>query len=496
MIRIDASGWAKRNLWPLPSGELAVRPGLREELDGSSSLSGREIDDGFSVIDPVTGDAWFYIVHHATSGAADVQIDIYDHNFTLFQRYSTGSDAVPEVVTHAEVLDSIVISSPSFPTAFGLVGGGLIKAEKQDSVNSFLTALDVPAGICTAWASSRVVIARGSSLFVSDPVTATGGDPRTFVAENQIHLEAPIYGLHTTAGGSLVACTSRGVYALSEQAAASGQVPVGDWRRLSDHEATRYKTTAAVNGRLWGLTRKGIHLIDVEGAQEVPLDDPDMDGVDIPIIKNHDYRRNAILLAGPDGPMVALHTAGALMMIDEHTGVRSWWTGADDNPRMEVVGVGTHAPGDTVLICSVYEGVTGSASAVLRVTGNEDCDEQLRTSTDTGTGVTGYLLGRQPSPVDGSPVIRQAFTAVDGSLATCRIRGASSSVTVAHPYDVGTATWSATPTTEDPEIRSARHHFAERTDDFGFIIGAYPQLTRISTEIAVEIRGPGRRGRP
>ena len=484
MIRIDCSGWAKRNLWPLPSGELAVRPGLRVEFDGSASLSGRTIAAGFSVIDPVTGNAWFYIVHHADGGSVgNTKINVYSDDWVLFQEYDTGSDAIPEVVTHAEVLDFITIASPSFPTAFGLVGGGLIRAEKQDSLNSFLTSLDVPAGISTAWAGSRVVIARGSSLFISDPVTATGGDPRTFVAENQVTLEAPIYGLHTTAGGALVACTARGVYALSEQAAASGQVPVGDWQRLSDHEATRFKTTASVNGRLWGLTRKGIRLIDTEGAQEVALDDPDIDVQDIPTIKHNDYRRATTIMAGPDGPVVSSRRQGAVCMVDEHTGIRSWWTNSDTAPSLNVVGVLQHASGETVLL---------DDEDALRVTGNTDTGEAIADGTD----ITGYLLGRIPSPVDGSPVIREVTGSTDGSTLAIYIRGAGGEVTVAHPYDVGTATWAADPTTEDPEMRSARKLFSERTDDFSIVVGTKPQRTRLGTELAVKIAGPGRRGRP
>lgn len=496
MIRIDASGWAKRNLWPLQNGELAVRPGLRSEFDGSTSLSGRRVVDGFSVLDPVTGDAWFYLIHYATSGAADVKINVYDENWTLFQEYSTGSDAIPEVVTHAEVLDFITISSPSFPTVFGLVGGGLIKAEKQDSVNSFLTALDVPAGICTAWASSRVVIARGSSLFISDPVTATGGDPRTFVAENQVYLEAPIYGLHTTAGGALVACTARGVYALSEQAAASGQVPVGDWQKLSDHQTTRFKTTASVNGRLWGITQKGIQLIDTEGATEVALDDPEVSPTSVAPIRNSDYRRNCELLPGLSGPIVAYRDEGAWMMVDDSTGIRSWWTGSYGDPIAKLVGVAQHATGDQLLIFSEYER-TSDDSAVCRVWGNQDTGAAVVSSLSGVTEVRGYLIGRTPSPVDGSPVIRQCFAGTDGTTSYFYIRGDGGSVTVTHPFLVGTtAKWNASRDNEDPEIRSARHHFAERTDDIAMVVGTGPQRTRISTDIAIEIRGPGRRGRP
>ena len=484
MIRVDASSWAKRNLWALPSGELAVRPGLRTEFDGSASLSGRTIVDGFSVIDPVTGDAWFYITHRANGGSAgNVKINVYDDNWTLFQEYDTGSDATPSVVTHAEVLGFIVIASPAFPTVFGLVGGGLIKALKKDSLNSFLTALDVPAGICTAWAGSRVVIARGSSLFISDPVTATGGDPRTFVAENQVTLEAPIYGLHTTAGGALVACTARGVYALSEQAAASGQVPVGDWQRLSDHETTRFKTTASVNGRLWGLTRKGIRLIDTEGAQEVALDDPHIDVVTIPTIQHNDYRRSTTIMAGPDGPVVSSRRAGAVMMIDEHTGIRSWWTDSDTAPGLNIVGVLQHASGETVLL---------DDEDALRVTGNTDTGEAVA----AGTEITGFLMGRVPSPVDGSPVIREITASTDGGTSTVYLRGAGGEQAVTHEYEVGTATWNATPTTEDPEFRSSRHRFSERTDDFSLVVGTKPQRTRIGTEIAIKIAGPGKRGRP
>ena len=176
-LAIDLRPFSKRNIWPTASGDLAVRPGLRQILTATALLgSARNIVGGFSVPNSYTGEVWHYIFHSSPTGPADLQLRIVDENGTAWQDFSLSSDIVPRVITHAVVEGEIIIASPDFPTLWGLVGSSVTWATKVASDNPSTTAINVPQGICTAW-NNRVVIADGRSLFFSDPVAATGGKP-------------------------------------------------------------------------------------------------------------------------------------------------------------------------------------------------------------------------------------------------------------------------------------------------------------------------------
>ncbi len=483
MTQIDVTGWAKRNLWPLSDGSVAVRPGIR---DIYSAVANRTIVAGFSLIEPNTGEGWHYIVDvdSQDATAADTTIRVYDENWVLLQAYATGSDVTPEVVTYGVLLDFLTISSPSFDTVFGFVGGGLIKALKQSSINTGTTAIEVPRGLCVAWASSRIVMADGTSVYISDPVTALGGDPRTFVAENQIVLPDVIRGLHVSSGGALIMVTERGVYSLSEQAAAVGQIPVGDLQKVTDYEAQSLGSTVTAHGRVFGLTQKGFRLVDMEGAEEQLLDDPMMPVGHGVRIQSEDYRRMCKAYPGQRGPVFSYPHANAVHMVDLGTGVRSWWTFTHSGEG-KVVGVLRERDGDEILL---------TEAAAYRVVGNHDGVAGL---TEEAAAVKGFYLGRIQSPVQGSPVIRRLDVASDtGSnvLGACRGEDKTSAPTQRGAV-IGTAVWGTDAETE-AAVQSAQFRFSTRTDDISLEAGAEQPLSRVDPGVYLEVRGPGKKGRP
>lgn len=484
---------AKRNIWPLPSGELAVRPGLRKVL---SAESGRKIVHAFSVRVFNTDEVFHYVVDVATSGLLDVKIRIYDDDFTAMQVYSTYANDEVKVVTHALVKDQILICSPSFPTVWGTIGGFLVKAVKVASRNEAnTTAIEVPRGIVVSWAS-RAVIFGGNSAYIGDPVAITGGSPRTFVAQNQWPFGAAIYGAHVTAGGRLVVCTTEGVYALESSAAAAGQVPSEDWYTLTEYRTIDFNTTCYVHGRIYGLTERGFRLIDQPGTEEIPLDDPRMSLALAPRIASDDYRQCRIL-AGSRGPMVAYPDAGAVYMLDMAEQMGSWWTFTHTGETGHVVGTLMMQDGREALVTEKGAYVIG---------GNFDGGEAL---SENATLVVGSFYG----PVRLEPQVAlnvrrvtfgtdtegQIHGAVCGQLAAAKTPSSSLQID-ASPGDgsapllgpiIGTNTWDAAAVRYgEARVRSEFLDFNVASDDLSIEIGAEHPLTRFSDDVEVQVDGP------
>lgn len=474
---INVRTWARRNVWPLQSGELAVRPGLREVY---TAESGRVVVAGFSVRNPFSGDVWHYVVDVASSGAADTKIRIYDEDFQAIQVYDTSADVRPRAVTHAVVQDHIIITSPDFPTVWGVIGSGITTAEKVDSVNTTRTTLDVPQGLCVSWAD-RCVIADGSSIFFSDAVTLSVGDPRAFIGDNQVSRPGVIYGLHVGAGGSLVVVASDGVWALPEDAAGAGQVVFGLWQRLTDHQASGFMQSCAVRGRIYGLTRRGYRLIDTQGTDEVLLDDPVMPRAIVGRIATEDYRAAGRMLASDLGPIVSLDDLDTFHMHDLATGATSWWEMLVTGEEGHVVGVLEENDGDVMLL---------TEKGGYRLFGNFDGDA----TSEDGT-VAGVLAGVIPTPPGLSPVLRAVDWASDtqGDIEVS-VRGTTKTKAPPQVGVVeGSSTWNGSDLWETPPLRSRRTRWSVRRDDLAVELSADNCLQRLGDTVDIEFAGPGAR---
>jgi hypothetical protein len=491
MTAIDVDGLSKANLWPLPSGELAVRPGLRrvQSPDGSRIFVG-----GFSVLNPFTGECWSYVFDatSSTSTPRDLRLRIYDEDWQIFQALSLGVNVVPRVITHAVVEGQILIASPDFPTLWGLVGSSIILAIKQPSDNPSTTALDIPRGIVTTF-GNRAVLADGPSLYFSDPVAATGGDLRTFVAQNQNQRPAPVYGLHEGAGGKLVVLTQRGVYGLDASAGAVGIVGSNGtaWEILNHSETYTFSSSCTVNGRVFALTRKGYRLVDVENNDEETLSDSAIPRLYGPRIVSDDWREAAIFGLN-DGPGVALRSA--LSMADLGDQVRSWWKRPDSGAAFKVRGVLKTVDGSDLIIAE---------DGVYEPTGNFDGD---LTSTPAATQPKGAVYGRVPTDVAANPMARdvRAIASLGGEGSVyVSIRGqAAQSVTPpvdARALVIGTSSWGDARIYEPAPMAAIRTQHALDSHDMGIEVAFDFCETRIGGKI--ELVGslsakdrPGERG--
>lgn len=477
-LAIDLRPFSKRNIWPTASGDLAVRPGLRKVLTPTTLLGiARVIVGGFSVPNSYAGEVWHYIFHVATSGTKDLKLTIVDENATIFQEFSIASDVIPRVITHAVVEGEIVIASPDFPTLWGLVGSSVTLATKVASDNPSTTAIDIPRGICTAW-NNRVVIADGTSLFFSDPVAATGGSPRTFVAENQNQRPAPVYGIHEGAGGNLIVVTARGVYGLDSSAAAVGIIGSNgsDWRMLNHAETWSYGSSCVVRGRVYALTKRGYMLVDTENDNEEEINDPVQPRYFGPRIASDDFR-NASMLAMDAGPCVSFGTSLSVHDLARQT--RSWWT-TGITTTWSVVGVLKDLDGTEMLLCS---------DGVYMIGGNFDGDG---TMTPAATQPKGVFCGLVPTSPANSPTVRQTHQggALGGAgLLYFAVRGDVQSDVA--PADLrglieGTDTWGASKVWLTTPVQSRALDFNINSDDLGIEVATDYAATRVASTIEIE----------
>ena len=439
MTAIDASRWTKRNVWRRASGELCVRPGLRRVY---APELGRALVGGFSVGNYYAGEVWHYLfdVATTTTGAvdaapSDLRLLVLDEDMETVFDFPIQSAGVPRQPGACVVEGQIGIWSPDFPALWGLVGSSVKIAESQDSISKLAT-IPVPRGIVARW-SNRPVVARGPSLIVGDPIAVTGGDLRSFVAENQNNRPATVYGLHEAAGGMLVALTAEGVWGIDSSAAAVGVVGSNgaDWRLVHHHKTTSYDSSCVVQGRIYALTRRGWALVDVEGADEVPLDDPEVSRALAPRIAAADYRP-ARLYGGDDGPIVALDAEDAIHVTDVARNLSSWWTSEVCGMRLR--GLLRRNDGGQFLLCE-----DGAWQAI----GNVDSDDVDGVG---GTAPVAVLSGSvDPTPDVVRNVRRVHFAAAVGGAAEtpvgCSARGQTPRSVVpaadAAGLSVGESTW-------------------------------------------------------
>lgn len=478
---IDLSSWAKRNLWPLPSGEMAIRPGIRTLFSRANTVA------AFTVPAQNNNKYWHYIFHEATT-PYQLFCTIYDEDFTStvtpLQTILTNATSRPVTITKAHAVDQVVFSSPDFTALWGYTGGTLSEIVKVTSKNPSTTALDIPRGICTSWVN-RVVIAKANLVYFSDATDTVFNGARTFVAENVQPLRGDIYDIFEAAGGSLVCVTSDGVWALPESSCVSGQLIIPNWQKLTDYSASEYGQACVARGRVFGLTQRGFKLIDTEGGDENLLDEPRVNTTVIARISHHDYRLGKMY--GTDaGPLVVHPDGGAFHRLDMATGMSSWWTWTHGGEDGIIRGVLRDPYGDEML-------VTGSA--VYAVGGN--FDGGIASTSENATTVKGGYIGQILPPPEGNPVLRRVDYGSDSngtfycSVGGTQKTGANSPVDT-QEYGNASSVWD-TATCTAKQVKSVRFHRADRLDDLGMEIIAEHPLSRMPPSASVEFKGPGRR---
>lgn len=473
MPQVDLSNmllWDRENLHPGKDGQMAVRPGLRAIY---SPAANRVFCGGATVRTPGSDEVRHYIVDALTNAAAAVRLLILDEQFDVVQTLTVNASAIPRVVTVSAGYGQVLISGPDFPTLHCYAGSGAQQAVAVPSTDSTDTALGVPRGISVAWAG-RHVVAVGGDLYFSDPLA-----PRTFVPVNVLSGEwtSTIYGLHVSAEGALIVAAGTGVYALPEDAAASGQAVVGIWSKLTDLRVSGYETTCAARGVVFALTEDGLRQVYPAG-EELALTQKAIPRYYGPRISQPDFRRGR-LVGGQGGPLVSIQDALHVTAPDGH---RAWWR-APNLSSWTVRGVLEDHDGTELLLCE---------EGVFRVTGNFDGGEAL--SSEDALPVVGLFAGSIPTPPGVNMVVRETRFASDTSGDVVQaVRGSSKEGTPDQTgIVIGTDSWGDGNYYSRPELEMKRKLWNTRCREVTIEVGAERPLSRVAMSVDVSMGEVGR----
>lgn len=449
-----------RNAWPSGSGEIAVREAFAP-TDTTGTLETADTWAGFSVKCPRTNVVFHYIVSDQGGN-----FNIFDENIISIQRKAlTGSVPKRVALCYAIVEDEIIVTSPYFPTLWGLLGNGLIQAVKVASVNPNTTAIDIPKGISVGWAG-RAVISDGEALYFSDALA-----PRTFTAENiVVPPGGTVYALHVNSGGALIIVTENGVYALPEDAAASGQLVVGVFSKLTDYCAIDYETTCVSHGQVYGMTQKGYRRIDIEGSDEVLLDEDNMSRSDSLRIAFTDYRR-ARMFSAQSGPIVSI--SARMYVSDLATSFGCWWV------------LGTELSLTGILFDNTGEEFYLVEQNLYSKSGNNSSEET----------VSAFTAGRIVPEAGQSRVIREIEFVTDAQD-TLQIFLNTATKTITPKYaapQIDVDTWdTAGLVYREAPLRDYRAQWSVRGNEIApeIKLGTWPAILPLS--INIDFKGPGK----
>lgn len=458
-VPLDLDRFNRFNLYPLASGEMAVRPGLRK-LKSFAATS--KIVACRSIKHPYSEEVWHYFVDFSTVDGCVVRI--LDEAFTEIQKYETGINSEPITANIIVVADQVLVTSPSFATAWGHLGDGLVQATPKDSINQDNTpAMPIPAGISVSWVG-RAVIGDGQGIKISDAL-----EPRTFTGANTVRgpWASNVYGLHVTEQGALVVISDTGVYALHESAAAA-QVILGEWHEITQYSALDFDDTAVARGELWGLTRRGLRRLSPEG-EEMRISEFRIPRKYGPRVHISDYR-DAKIISGQDGPMVALRDR--LFTMDRANNHFGWWS-APNETTWRIVGTLYDHRGGEMLV---------SESDVFRVEGNFDGAAQATTANEDATAVTGGYAGSVGQPPNAQMTVRKVRFAADGvGPIKVAVRGEEKTRTPNRNGIVidGANSWSDGNTLEDADLEPAEVGFRKRVQEITLELATEGPRTRV-----------------
>lgn len=453
---IDLNTFDRVNLYPLASGEMAIRPGFRKlfELPSTSKIITSK-----SIKHPYSQEVWHYIVDYSTVDGTVIRV--LDECFQEVQTFDTGAGTEPLAASINAFSDQVLVTSPSFATVWGWMGDSLTTATPKDSVNELNTpAIPIPSGISTVW-GSRLVVGSGAGLFISDPL-----EPRTFVGNNVLvgDWASEIFGLHVTDQGALIVVSDSGVYALPEDAAAS-QVVFGNWSKLTDFNALDYSDTAICRGELWGLTRRGLRRL-VPSSEELRISEMRIPRRHVPRAHVDDYRE-ATIVGGQDGPLLSV--SNRLFVMDLSQQHSSWWV-IPNEAGFQLRGTLLDSRGMELLV---------GERAVWRIMGNFDGDRPA--TAEEPELVVGGFAGVVPQPAGSQLKVRKVRFGADGvGDIRVTVRAETDSVTpLRNGVIIGTASWDVG-AYEDSDIETTETSHSVRCQEISLELMSERPLTRVS----------------
>lgn len=466
---VDISGWELHNLYR-DGDALRTRPGF---ATFTAPTSGRTFVAGFSLQAPQTTEVWHYLFEQDDTTKMVTLRVTTEEFFTVFSMDLGVMEEAP-VITWASVNRQVMINSPSFSAPlFGVLGGGLMAALKQDSVYEDSTALDIPAGHITTF-GDRMPIAQGATLFFNDP----GIDPRTYVAENVVALPGVIFDILQANDGALWIFTSEGVYTLAADALGQGQTVQGFLAKVPGLQTSKPRNAVS--------TRFGVAVLDrdavVVGGRRIPIGTYQGRRQLSRAIEVEDLRQFGELYATPRGVLVGFRSDRDLFLdIDLQDGTVTYVWAAGDT--LNLVGALRGRDGELIHLFSDFAGEQ-------TVTGTLDFDAEAIPAVAAGRMELG--------PVDWPIIRRLSVSAANGGAevaSSCSgVTDTANNTTVDGDIVIGTSTWAASGTKmAGRTTRSTRTTLNVRASEPNAEVEVAGGGRRVIPAIEVQTGGVGRR---
>lgn len=414
-LRLDLMQADRRNIWPLPSGEMAVRPGLRV-----LKSSGDAIVWARSMPNPING-AVRHLVITMDATTEALTLRAWDETFAEEWTYDLDAVGKPRAVSLCNIATDVFLTSPDFDSLHWVVGGYPARDTPTTSITG-RTSLPIPRGISVSWAGRRVM-AEENRLYVSDAL-----DGRAFISDNVQIGEwlGEVRGLFVGESGALLVVGGDGVYLWPEAVAASGGIPLGQWSKVADYVTRDYSDTLQHRGSVWGLTRAGLRRLVPEDPRSLPLSERVGARSIGARVHCEDWRRASAISS--DLALMVAYGDKTWLASDATV---SWW---DIATGLCVVGVLEDAIGDTLLVTD---------GKVYALSGNKDGDT---TVTAEDARPFGVVTAKAPLGLSGQTAYRELRWRTDTDAAAgakTAVNGATpkTSTTIKRAPVVGTATW-------------------------------------------------------
>lgn len=438
---------------------------------------------GFSCESANTGHVFHYLFSKDANNI--LHQSVYDEEFNCLAFVEVGPLTTDlEPFSYAINYNQIVVNSSSMPfPLWGFIGGTLVRADKQPSINPDTPALTLfPGRVCSF--ADRFVWAYENQIIVNDP----GTEPRTICAPNAVSFGGTILDLFQSGeGGNLIVVCTDATYQIPPDSLAGYQLQ-GFVAKTPGYQGVQSNNAASSRGAVVGLIKDGI--IDIGTFTKKNLTSykkTRKNAKRVGPYSSGDYRVGSILPM-EEGFVVSINNKSCFIDLD--TGKVSWLY-SNNIDDLGIIGVLKDKDGKDFFL---------TQSKVFDYIGNSDIPDS---PTNAAPDPTSYeinvchLLVNVPTSPDLSPVIREITASCDrpGTTITTYLRNSEQSATVpTPPYAqniVGTSSWNASNKLTEKEMRSRRMQRAVRIDSPDFEI-SFDRSCKIDNKANIISKGIGR----
>lgn len=483
---------------------LEVRPGLYTILqtadvagtfnanrERSADGAVNEFVFGFSIESANSGQVFHYMFTKRSSDGF-VFSHLYDEQMYWMSTVTVGQIANElEPFSVAVNYNQIIVSSVNMPfPMWGFVGGSLVKAVKQPSINPDTPNLTLYPGRVASFAD-RFVWAYANQISFSDP----GIEPRTICSPNTVAFGGTVLDLFQAGeGGALIVVCTDATYAIPPDTLNGFQIQ-GVISKMPGYQGAKSNNAATARGTSIGLVKDGIITIG------------DFNKRALTTYRNRRYQTEAVgpyasgdyrignIFGTDEGFIISIDGKSALIDID--SGKITWIYPSQNygwdllgGKAFDVVGILKDSDGKNIFL---------TKNAVIDLFGNV---EYATTPTVTVPDPVKLKIGggvcvNAASDPQASPVVREITTSADrpGQAQYSYVRSSIQAAITPPPQlalVLETSLWSASSSLLEREMRSRRMQRAVRVDSPDVEVYFDGGGTKIGPVIDVVTKGIGK----